>query len=102
LRDTERIDRMQRHAEPASSATGPGPRRLRNACLPYQRLRVETGQNNEVADATSVPAVKNEGELAGLYGGTVRELIRLLSPEDERRAEELYWQLKVDIARLVD
>lgn len=76
-------------------------RALKNACLPYQNFRTETGQNNEIPDAISVPAVKKGLELAGLHGGNVRDPIRSLSAEDEARAEELYAQLDDDIDRLV-
>jgi 4-hydroxy-tetrahydrodipicolinate synthase len=76
-------------------------RRLRNACLPYQRLRAESGQNNDIPGAVSVPAVKKGLELAGRHGGTVREPIRPLSPDEEQRAERLYQQLDDDIDRLI-
>lgn len=76
-------------------------RRLRNICLPYQRFRSETGENNEIPDAISVPAVKKGLELAGLHGGDVRTPIQSLSSADEHRAEELYEQLDDDINRLV-
>lgn len=76
-------------------------RTLRNVCLPYQRFRSETGENNEIPDAISVPAVKKGLELAGLHGGNVRTPIQPLSSTDERRAEELYRQLDDDINRLV-
>ncbi|WP_207592369.1 dihydrodipicolinate synthase family protein [Halomontanus rarus] len=77
-------------------------RSLRNACLPYQNFREGHGEDNEIAGAVSVSAVKKGLEMAGLHGGSVREPIRPLSPEDERRAEELYGQLEDDIAELVD
>jgi 4-hydroxy-tetrahydrodipicolinate synthase len=76
-------------------------RELKNICLPYQKFRSRTGQDNEIPDAVSVPAVKKGLELAGLHGGNVREPIQSLSPEDERRAEELYAQLDDDIDRLI-
>lgn len=76
-------------------------RRLRNACLPYQQFRSETGTNNAIHGAYSVPAVKKGLELAGLHGGAVRPPIRSLSPEQERRAEDLYERLDADIRRLV-
>lgn len=76
-------------------------RAIKNICLPYQQFRSETGQDNEIPDAISVPAVKKGLELAGLYGGNVRDPIQSLSPEDERRAEELYRQLDDDIDRLI-
>jgi len=77
-------------------------RELRNLCLPYQRFREETGQNNEIGGAISVPAVKKGLELAGLHGGAVREPLQPLSTEDEQRAKELYAQLDEGIDRLID
>lgn len=77
-------------------------RRLRNICLPYQNLREETGQNNTIGGAISVPVVKKGLELAGLHGGTVREPIEPLSSADEQRAEELYNQLSDDIERVIE
>lgn len=76
-------------------------RRLRDLCLPYQNFRSETGAGNEIAGAISVSAVKKGLELAGLHGGNVREPIRPLAPEQERRAEELYAELDREIERLV-
>lgn len=76
-------------------------RRLRNACLPFQRFREETGADNEIPGAVSVPVVKKGLDLAGLHGGAVREPIRGLGPDQERRAEELYDRLDADIERLV-
>jgi 4-hydroxy-tetrahydrodipicolinate synthase len=76
-------------------------RELRNACLPYQRLRSEAGTDNRIPGAVSVPAVKKGLELAGLSGGTVREPLRPLSDEESRRAEQLYETLDRDIERLV-
>jgi len=77
-------------------------RTLRNICLPYQNFRDRTGQNNAIAGAISVPAVKKGLELAGLHGGSVREPIRPLASEEETRAEEIYGQLDDDISRLID
>lgn len=76
-------------------------RKLRNICLPYQRFREETGQNNEISGAISVSAVKKGLELAGLHGGNVREPIQPLASEDEEKAEMLYNQLDDDIDRLI-
>ena len=76
-------------------------RQIRNACLPYQYFRNETGQNNDIPGAVSVPAVKKGLELSGLHGGQVREPIQSLSAEDERRAEEIYNALDDDIERLI-
>ncbi|NUB93583.1 dihydrodipicolinate synthase family protein [Haloterrigena sp. SYSU A121-1] len=75
---------------------------LRNICLPYQNFRDETGQDNAIAGAISVSAVKKGLELAGLHGGNVREPIRTLQPEEERKAERLYNQLEDDIESLID
>jgi 4-hydroxy-tetrahydrodipicolinate synthase len=77
-------------------------RKLRNICLPYQNLRNETGQNNTIPGAASVPAVKKGLDLAGLHGGNVREPIRPLAPEEEAKAEEIYRQLDDDINRLIE
>jgi len=76
-------------------------RALRNACLPFQRFRGETGTDNEVPGAVSVPAVKQGLELAGLAGGAVREPLRPLSAEERGRVEDLYDRLDDDIDRLV-
>jgi 4-hydroxy-tetrahydrodipicolinate synthase len=76
-------------------------RKLRNICLPYQRLRDEPGQENKIPGAISIPVVKEGLELAGLFGGTVREPIRPLQAEEERRAQRLYEQLDSDIERLI-
>lgn len=77
-------------------------RKLRNICLPYQNFRDESGENNAIPGALSVAAVKKGLELSGLHGGGVREPIRPLTVEEERRAEELYAQLVDDIDRLIE
>lgn len=76
-------------------------RELRNICLPYQRFRDETGENNSIPGAISVPLVKKGLELAGLHGGPVREPLRPLSEREERKAEELYAELDTEIDRLI-
>ena len=76
-------------------------RQLRNVCMPFQNFRDETGTDNTISGAVSVSAVKKGLELSGLHGGNVREPIRPLSAEDERRAEQLYRQLDDDIERLI-
>ncbi|WP_339106323.1 dihydrodipicolinate synthase family protein [Haloterrigena salinisoli] len=76
-------------------------RELREACLPYQNFREKTGQNSTIAGGISVPAVKKGLELAGLYGGDVREPIRSLTPQEEKRAEELYDQLNDELEQLL-
>ncbi|RDI69907.1 dihydrodipicolinate synthase family protein [Halopelagius longus] len=77
-------------------------RKIRNIALPFQNFRDSTGEDNEIPGAISVSAVKKGLELAGLHGGPVREPIRSLSPEDERRAEQLYANLDDDIERVLD
>lgn len=76
-------------------------RKLRDACLPYQNFRAETGVDNEIPGAISVPAVKKGLELAGLHGGYVREPIQPLSESTAERAEQLYENLDNDIERLI-
>ena len=76
-------------------------RALRNACLPFQRFRGETGTDNDIPGAVSVPAVKQGLELAGLAGGEVRGPLRPLSAEERARVEDLYERLDDDIERLV-
>jgi len=66
-------------------------KRIRNLCRPYEDLREETGGGeNEIRAANNVPAVKYGQELAGLYGGPVREPLVDLSAEDRERAEAYY------------
>ncbi|MFC7212642.1 dihydrodipicolinate synthase family protein [Saliphagus sp. GCM10025334] len=76
-------------------------RALRDLCLPYQRFRDETGRNNSLAGALSVPAVKKGLELAGLHGGAVREPICSLSSDEAARAERIYNKLDDDIDRVI-
>lgn len=66
-------------------------KRIRDVLRPYEDLREETGGGtNSIAAANNVPAVKYGQELAGLYGGPVREPLVDLSPEDRERAEAYY------------
>ncbi|MDF9747851.1 dihydrodipicolinate synthase family protein [Natrinema salsiterrestre] len=76
-------------------------RALRDICLPYQRFRDETGRDNTLAGAVSVPAVKKGLELAGLHGGDVREPICSLTPDEAARAEEIYDELDDSIDRII-
>lgn len=76
-------------------------RSLRNICLPFQQLRDETGKENAIPGAISVPVVKKGLELAGHYGGHVRDPLVPLDPETEERAETFYQQLDENIQRLV-
>lgn len=76
-------------------------RKLRDICLPYQNLRDEYGENNEIPGAVSVPVVKKGLELAGLHGGEVREPLHPLSKSIERKAEERFRELDDNLERLV-
>lgn len=68
-------------------------RELRNLLRPFENLREEPGVENDLDAANNVPAVKHGMELAGLYGGPVREPLVELSEDDKRRAEEYYSQI---------
>ncbi|WP_440767085.1 dihydrodipicolinate synthase family protein [Natronorubrum sp. DTA7] len=76
-------------------------RALQSAAVPYQQFRGQTGANNTLAGAISVPAVKYGLELAGYNGGNVREPIVGLTEADEKQAETLYEQLQDDLERLL-
>ncbi|SDY68474.1 dihydrodipicolinate synthase family protein [Halopenitus persicus] len=65
-------------------------RELRDLLRPYETLRAEAGADNELSAANNVPAVKRGMELAGLYGGPVREPLVELSEADAERAAEYY------------
>jgi len=62
-------------------------REIRDAIRPLEDLRAETGPNNDLSAANNVPVVKHCMEVAGLYGGPVREPLVELSEEDADRAE---------------
>jgi 4-hydroxy-tetrahydrodipicolinate synthase len=63
---------------------------LRDLTRPYEDLREEAGPDNDLSSANNVPAIKYGLELAGRYGGPVREPIIELSEADKRRAEQYY------------
>ena len=65
-------------------------REIRDLLRPYEDLREEPGEDNAIAAANNVPAVKFGMELAGLYGGPVREPLVDLSEADRERAREYY------------
>ena len=74
-------------------------REIRELARPYEHLREEAGSNNSFSAANNVPAIKYGLELAGLYGGPVREPLVELTDEDRRRAEEYYERLtEADLA----
>ncbi|WP_458210999.1 dihydrodipicolinate synthase family protein [Haladaptatus sp. NG-SE-30] len=63
---------------------------IRDLVRPYEDLRQETGSNNRFGSANNVPAVKYGLELAGQYGGPVREPLVALSESDRNRAKRYY------------
>lgn len=69
-------------------------RTIRDILRPYENLREETGTNNSLKNANNVPAVKYGMELAGQYGGPVREPLVELSSEDKKRTEKYYNQIQ--------
>lgn len=66
---------------------------IRDLIRPYEELREETGPKNELSSANNVPAIKYGLELAGRYGGPVREPIVELSQEDKQRAKQHYEEM---------
>ena len=60
----------------------------------FEELRQETGVNNSIRTANNVPAVKHGLELAGQYGGPVREPLVSLSERDQKRAEKYLEELR--------
>lgn len=72
-------------------------RSLRDCLRPYEDLREETGRDNDLDAANNVPVVKYGMELAGLYGGPVREPIVELTEDDKQRAERYYSRVKAEI-----
>ena len=66
---------------------------IRDLVRPYEKLREKPGPNNNPSAANNVPAIKYGLELAGRYGGPVREPLVRLSQEDKRQAEQYYDQL---------
>ncbi|WP_229504829.1 dihydrodipicolinate synthase family protein [Natrinema versiforme] len=72
-------------------------RSLRDCLRPYEDLREETGKDNDLDAANNVPVVKYGMELAGLYGGPIREPIVELTEDDKQRAERYYRSVKDEI-----
>lgn len=68
-------------------------RKLRDQLRPLENLREESGAGNSLSAANNVPVVKYGMELAGLYGGPVREPLVDLSTEDKQRTQEYYEQM---------
>lgn len=65
-------------------------KRVRDLLRPYEQLRDGTGEENRLSSANNVPAVKYGIELAGRYGGPVREPLTELSKADRQRAKRYY------------
>jgi len=65
-------------------------RELRDLIRPYEDLREEPGEDNTLSAANNVPAVKYGMELAGMYGGPVREPLVRLSESDKQRARDYF------------
>lgn len=73
-------------------------RRIRDLLRPYEDLREETGAGvSDVPAANNVPAVKYGQELAGRYGGPVREPLVDLSEADRERAEAYYDRITSEV-----
>lgn len=66
---------------------------IRDLARPYENLRDEPGLDNDISTANNVPAIKYGLELAGRYGGPVRDPIVPLSEGDKRRAEQYFEKL---------
>lgn len=69
-------------------------RNLRDLLRPLEDIRTEPGADNVIEGANNVPVVKYGLELAGRYGGPVREPIVGLSAEDEARVEDHYRRIE--------
>ena len=68
-------------------------RDLSDHLRPYENLREENGEQNDIGVANNVPAVKHGMELAGLYDGPVREPLSDLGEADRERAEQYYQRI---------
>lgn len=69
-------------------------RRIRDLAVPLQRLRQEPGEGNSIPGANSVGVVKHGMNIAGLYGGPVREPHVYLTEADRQRVETYYDTIK--------
>jgi len=72
-------------------------RHIRDILRPYEDLREEAGSNNSLNSANNVPAVKYGMEMAGLYGGPVRDPLMGLCQADKDRAEAYYQRIRSNI-----
>ena len=69
-------------------------RAIRDTLRPLEDLREEPGADSHIVAANNVPVVKYGMELAGFYGGPVREPLVDLSEEDRARTEEYVDRVK--------
>lgn len=69
-------------------------RQMRDVLRPFEDLREESGSENSLSGAKNVPAVKYGMELAGHYGGPVRDPLVELAPEDKERVERYYDEIQ--------
>jgi len=69
-------------------------KRIRELIRPLETLREEAGVDSDIAAANNVPVVKYGLELAGLYGGPVRDPIVELNEANKRRVEESYHRIR--------
>lgn len=76
-------------------------RELAAMCVPFQQFRDEAGHASQIEGGVSVPAVKKALELAGLFGGRVREPLVELTAAEERRVESLYATLDERIEAVI-
>jgi 4-hydroxy-tetrahydrodipicolinate synthase len=65
---------------------------------PFESIRDEPGEDNSISSANNVPVVKFGMELAGFYGGRVREPLVELPDRDKERVREYYERVRVDEA----
>jgi 4-hydroxy-tetrahydrodipicolinate synthase len=63
---------------------------IRDLVRPYEEIRDEAGPDNNFESVYNVPAVKYGLELAGQYGGPVREPLVELPEDVKARARECY------------
>lgn len=71
---------------------------IRDLLRPLEDIRDESGSDNQISSANNVPVVKYGLELAGLYGGPVREPIVDLTEEDKSRVERHYQRVSERIS----
>jgi 4-hydroxy-tetrahydrodipicolinate synthase len=69
-------------------------REICDVCQPFMDFRGETGTDNDLPGAVSVPAVKEGLRLAGFTPGTVRAPLVELTDAERERARELFEELR--------